>query len=62
MVDLLSDEADVCIVGDDDQSIYSFKHAHPEGILEWTEGNDAAQDVALVDYRRCPHSSCFHCQ
>lgn len=54
VVSLLSDEAHVCIVGDDDQSIYSFKHAHPEGILEWTEANEDAQDVALMECRRCP--------
>jgi DNA helicase-2/ATP-dependent DNA helicase PcrA len=35
VIELLSDNADVCIVGDDDQSIYSFKYAHPEGIREW---------------------------
>ena len=28
IIALLSDVAQVCIVGDDDQSIYSFKHAH----------------------------------
>lgn len=46
--------ADICIVGDDDQSIYSFKFAHPEGILEWCDQNSGAADLALVDCRRCP--------
>jgi DNA helicase-2/ATP-dependent DNA helicase PcrA len=32
VVDLLSTTASLCVVGDDDQSLYSFKHAHPEGI------------------------------
>lgn len=31
---LLAANAEVCIVGDDDQSIYSFKHAHPDGIRQ----------------------------
>jgi len=50
----LSDEADVCIVGDDDQSIYSFKFAHPAGIQDWCDQNDNADDLALTDCRRCP--------
>lgn len=53
-IELLSDNADVCIVGDDDQSIYSFKHAHPEGIREWVEINAGAEDITLVECRRCP--------
>ncbi len=31
----LSEKAHICIVGDDDQSIYSFKHAHPDGHSQW---------------------------
>jgi superfamily I DNA/RNA helicase len=38
-ISYLGTSADVCIVGDDDQSIYSFKHAHPEGIREWKHEN-----------------------
>jgi len=53
-IELLSDNADVCIVGDDDQSIYSFKHAYPEGIREWVEINNDADDLTLVECRRCP--------
>ncbi len=54
IVRMLSDYADVCIVGDDDQSIYSFKFAHPEGIKEWCDNNNGAEDLALTDCRRCP--------
>ena len=56
IIDLLSDAADVCIVGDDDQSIYSFKHAHPDGIRDWLVVNPAAHDLSLVDCQRCPTS------
>ncbi|MCP3732286.1 ATP-dependent helicase [Sphingomonas sp. MG17] len=54
VIALLSDAADVCIVGDDDQSIYSFKHAHPEGIRSWLATNAGADDLTLDDCRRCP--------
>lgn len=54
VVRLLSDVADVCIVGDDDQSIYSFKHAHPDGIRDWMADNAGAADIGLDDCRRCP--------
>jgi superfamily I DNA/RNA helicase len=54
IIRMLSDDAEVCIVGDDDQSIYSFKFAHPEGIQDWCEENAGADDLALTDCRRCP--------
>ncbi|MCA4920323.1 MAG: ATP-dependent helicase [Roseomonas sp.] len=54
IIDLLSDSAEVCIVGDDDQSIYSFKHAHPDGIRDWLIANDTADDLSLVNCQRCP--------
>lgn len=54
VIEMLSDGAEVCIVGDDDQSIYSFKHAHPEGILDWLDANWGADDFTLDLCRRCP--------
>lgn len=54
VIELLSDNSDVCIVGDDDQSIYSFKHAHPEGIHDWLAVNLGADDLNLDECRRCP--------
>ncbi len=54
IIELLSDNANTCIVGDDDQSIYSFKYAHPEGIREWVGLHDGADDLTLVECRRCP--------
>lgn len=54
VIHLLSTDAHVCIVGDDDQSIYSFKHAHPEGIRQWILLNQGADDLQLAECRRCP--------
>lgn len=54
VIDLLSRKAEICIVGDDDQSIYSFKYAHPEGIRDWIESRPNADDLSLTDCRRCP--------
>jgi superfamily I DNA/RNA helicase len=54
VLEFLSGVAGVCIVGDDDQSIYSFKHAHPEGIRDWITINANADDLQLSECRRCP--------
>jgi DNA helicase II / ATP-dependent DNA helicase PcrA len=51
---LIAANAQVCIVGDDDQSIYSFRHAHPEGIRQWLAINAGATDLELAECRRCP--------
>jgi DNA helicase II / ATP-dependent DNA helicase PcrA len=50
----LSEKAHICIVGDDDQSIYSFKNAHPEGIREWKTIHAGCAEFAMADCRRCP--------
>ncbi len=53
VLELLAHEGAICIVGDDDQSIYRFRHAHPEGIREWV--NLAVSDQHAIDEcRRCP--------
>lgn len=50
----LGEAAEICIVGDDDQSIYSFKCAHPEGIREWKDLHAACADLEMADCHRCP--------
>ena len=54
VIDILSESATTCIVGDDDQSIYSFKHAHPNGIRTWSNTHKGAVDFNLVECHRCP--------
>lgn len=53
VIDLLTETAHLCIVGDDDQSLYSFKHAHPEGIRTFSDAHAGTSDHALMDCRRC---------
>jgi DNA helicase II / ATP-dependent DNA helicase PcrA len=53
-ISYLGEKAAICIVGDDDQSIYSFKSAHPEGIREWKDLHPACADLEMADCHRCP--------
>lgn len=53
-IHLIRGTADIVIVGDDDQSIYGFKFAHPEGIREVESLHGAFQDIPFNECRRCP--------
>ncbi len=55
VLDLLSGDGDLAVIGDDDQSIYSFKWANPEGIREYPAGHPGTTDVEFLICRRCPH-------
>jgi superfamily I DNA/RNA helicase len=50
----LGEAAEICIVGDDDQSIYGFKYAHPDGIRQWKKLYPACADLEMSDCHRCP--------
>ncbi len=54
VLEMLSAESALCIVGDDDQSIYRFKFAHPEGIRLFHEQHEDTTDHQLLVCRRCP--------
>ena len=54
LLSLLASSASLTIVGDENQSVYSFKHAHPEGISEFSNRHPLTRDEALVVCRRCP--------
>jgi len=42
------------IIGDENQSIYRFRYAHPEGIMEFGASHDPTHDEDLDECRRCP--------
>ncbi|HVQ38312.1 MAG TPA: ATP-dependent helicase, partial [Pyrinomonadaceae bacterium] len=42
------------VIGDKDQSVYSFKHAHPEGIVEFPHTHARTEQAQLDNCRRCP--------
>ena len=54
IIDLLSQNGAAAIVGDADQSIYSFRHANPEGIEEYESRHPATHNESLIECRRCP--------
>lgn len=54
LIDLLAGSARTMVVGDKDQSIYSFRHAHPEGIVEYPLTHPHTHDEPLQECRRCP--------
>jgi DNA helicase-2/ATP-dependent DNA helicase PcrA len=56
LIRLLAGDSAVAIVGDVDQSIYSFRHANPEGIEGYHEDNPGTHDEVLDECRRCPLS------
>ena len=54
LIDALAGNAAVTVIGDEDQSIYGFKNAHPEGIVEYPAGHANTHDELLNECRRCP--------
>lgn len=54
LLDVLAEAGHLIVVGDEDQSIYSFKLAHPEGIATFDQSHSGTHDEALVECRRCP--------
>jgi DNA helicase-2/ATP-dependent DNA helicase PcrA len=54
LVDILSERCNQFIVGDADQSIYSFRYAHPEGITDFADAHPGTHDETLAECRRCP--------
>jgi len=54
LLDLLGEAGHLIVIGDEDQSIYSFKFAHPEGIATFDGSHPGTHDEGLDECRRCP--------
>jgi superfamily I DNA/RNA helicase len=55
LIDALAGTSAVTVIGDEDQSIYSFRHANPEGIVQYPQTHPQTHDELLNECRRCPH-------
>lgn len=53
VIELFGANGEICVIGDEDQSVYSFKHAHPAGIREWGPACNA-EDYEIAECWRCP--------
>ncbi len=54
LIDVLGSNGSICIVGDVNQSIYSFRHANPPGITDYHLTHPGTIDESLLECRRCP--------
>ena len=54
LLDELAATGALTVIGDEDQSIYSFKYAHPAGIAAFDQGHAGTHDESLDECRRCP--------
>lgn len=53
---LVEGGAKLFVAGDDDQSIYAFRHADPQGLVRFTSNYPSAESHELTDCFRCaPH-------
>src|SRR6266550_1616374 len=54
LVDALSRTANLTVIGDDNQSIYRFRHANPEGIRVFAATHPGTISHAIEECWRCP--------
>jgi superfamily I DNA/RNA helicase len=55
LLDVFSENGTLTVVGDEDQSIYAFKFAHPEGIALFDQYHLGTHDEDLTECQRSPH-------
>ena len=53
-IQLISASSQLTIVGDEDQSIYGFKYAHPDGITSFHKRHHATVNKTLIHCWRSP--------
>jgi DNA helicase II / ATP-dependent DNA helicase PcrA len=54
LLNVIVGDGDFTIVGDEDQSFYSFRYAHPQGIRDFSGDHPGTYDIPLRECRRCP--------
>lgn len=54
LIDMIAKNSNLMVVGDVDQSIYSFKYASPEGIIDFPNRYPSTKQFNLSICRRCP--------
>jgi DNA helicase II / ATP-dependent DNA helicase PcrA len=54
LIDVLATGGSLTVIGDDNQSIYSFRHANPEGIRAFAQEHQGTQEMVIQECRRCP--------
>ncbi len=54
IIDRIAENSKLIIVGDDNQSIYRFKNAQPEGIRLFPNNHPLCKDINFHECRRCP--------
>lgn len=54
LIRLISAKSHLMVVGDVHQSIYAFKGAYPDGILNFSDNNPGTKNQPLTVCRRCP--------
>ncbi|HEX3534934.1 MAG TPA: ATP-dependent helicase [Gemmatimonadaceae bacterium] len=54
LIDKLAENGTLTIIGDDNQSIYSFRHANPEGIRTFQQTHPGTIAYEIQECRRCP--------
>ncbi len=55
LLDVVAGDGGLCIAGDDDQSIYGFRFANPDGILQFRE-REGVQNIEIDICGRCPRT------